>query len=231
MGLPQGHTVSGDVILALAEPLARWAFLFGLANFVGPGVLLAIVVIGKDDGLSGGQVGLLVSAWGGAVLLGAFLSPFVRRRLPVRGILLLELWTWTGCAAFLIWPNVYVLAASIVPTGLAIPSTDSVVRSYELSMTPDRILGRVESARNTIALMIAPLGPLVAGLLLDVTSERATIAVFAAFGLVLALWARSARRIRGAPRLGEGLRAGEQRNSLAAQRTARRAVRAYSRLS
>ena len=74
----------------------------------------------------------------------------------------------TGCAAFLVWPNVYVLAASIVPTGLAIPSTDSVVRSYELSMTPDRILGRVESARSTIALMIAPLGPLVAGLLLDV---------------------------------------------------------------
>ena len=62
--------------------LRTMAFLFGLANFVGPGVLLAIVVIGKDDGLTGGQVGLLVSAWGGAVLLGAFLSPFVRRRLP-----------------------------------------------------------------------------------------------------------------------------------------------------
>ena len=188
--------------------LRTMAFLFGLANFVGPGVLLAIVVIGKDDGLTGGQVGLLVSAWGGAVLLGAFLSPFVRRRLPVRGILLLELWTWTGCAAFLIWPNVYVLAASIVPTGLAIPSTDSVVRSYELSMTPDRILGRVESARSTIALMIAPLGPLVAGLLLDVTSERATIAVFAASGLVLALWGTLSPAIRAAPRLGEGLRAG-----------------------
>jgi MFS family permease len=188
--------------------LRTMAFLFGLANFVGPGVLLAIVVIGKEDGLTGGQVGLLVSAWGGAVLLGAFLSPFVRRRISVRGILLLELWTWTGCAAFLIWPNVYVLAASIVPTGLAIPSTDSVVRSYELSMTPDRVLGRVESARSTIALMIAPLGPLVAGLLLDVTSERATIAVFAAFGLVLALWGTLSPAIRAAPRLGEGLRAG-----------------------
>jgi len=184
--------------------LRTMAFLFGLANFVGPGVLLAIVVIGKDDGLTSGQVGLLVSAWGGAILLGSFLSPFVRRRLPVRGILLLELWTWTGCALFLIWPNVYVLTASIVPTGLAIPSTDSVVRSYELSMTPDRILGRVESARSTIALMIAPLGPLVAGLLLDVTSERATIAVFAAFGLALALWGTFSPAIRAAPRLAEG---------------------------
>lgn len=181
--------------------LRTMAFLFGLANFVAPGVLLAIVVIGKEDGLTGGQVGLLVSAWGGAVLLGSFLSPFVRRRLSTRHILLLELWTWTGCALFLIWPNVYVLTASIVPTGLAIPSTDSVVRSYELTMTPDRILGRVESARSTIALMIAPLGPLVAGVLLDVTSERAAIAVFAVFGLALALWGTFSPAIRSAPRL------------------------------
>jgi MFS family permease len=169
--------------------------------------LLAIVVIGKDEGLTGGQVGLLVSAWGGAILLGSLLSPLVRRRLPVRGILLLELWTWTGCAVFLVWPNVYVLTASIVPTGLAIPSTDSVVRSYELTMTPDRILGRVEGVRSTIALLFAPLGPLVAGYLLAVTSERATIAVFAAVGLALALWGTLSPAIRAAPSLSELARA------------------------
>lgn len=179
--------------------LRTMALLFGLANFVGPGVLLAIVVIGKDEGLTGGQVGLLVSAWGAAILLGSFLSPSIRKRLPVRGVLLLELWTWTGCALFLVWPNVYVLTASIVPTGLAIPSTDSLVRSYELTMTPDRILGRVEGVRSTIALLIAPLGPLVAGYLLDVTSERAAIAVFAAVGLVLALWGTLSPAIRAAP--------------------------------
>jgi MFS family permease len=183
--------------------LRTMALLFGLANFVGPGVLLAIVVIGKDEGLTGGQVGLLVSAFGAAVLLGSLLSPFVRRRLSTRSILLLELWTWTGCAAFLVWPNVYVLTASIVPTGLAIPSTDSVVRSYELSLTPDRILGRVEGVRSTIALMIAPLGPLVAGVLLERASERAAIAVFAAFGFALALWGTFSPAIRAAPRLGE----------------------------
>jgi MFS family permease len=188
--------------------LRTMAFLFGLANFVGPGLLLAIVVIGKSDGLTGGQVGLLVSAFGGAVLLGSFLSPVLRRRLSTRGILLLELWTWTGCAVFLVWPNVYVLTASIVPTGLAIPSTDSVVRSYELSLTPDRILGRVEGVRSTIALLIAPLGPLVAGVLLESASERAAIAVFAAFGLVLALWGTLSPAIRAAPRLGAAQPAG-----------------------
>jgi predicted MFS family arabinose efflux permease len=187
-----------------AHPFLReCAFLYGLANFIGPGVLLAVLIIGKKEGLSGGEVGLLLSAFGACVLLGAFLSPLVRRLLPVRGVLLLELWTWTGCGLFLVWPNVYVLTASILPTALAIPSTDSVVNSYQLAITPDRLIGRVESVRSTIALLIAPLGPLTAGLLLDAVSERAAIAVFAAFGLVLALWGTLSPAIRAAPSLDE----------------------------
>jgi MFS family permease len=183
--------------------LRACAFLFGLANFIGPGVLLAVVVIGKRQGLSGGEVGLLLSVFGGCLLLGAFVSPLVRTLLPVRGVLLLELWTWTGCGAFVVWPNAYVLLASILPTALAIPSTDSVVKGYQLALTPDRLLGRVESARSSIALLIAPLGPLAAGFLLDSVSERAAIAVFAAFGLVLALWGTLSPAIRAAPSLDE----------------------------
>ena len=183
--------------------LRACAFLFGLANFIGPGVLLALVVIGEEQGLSSGEVGLLVSAFGACLLLGAFLSPFVRRVLPVRGVLLLELWTWVGCGLFVVWPNVYVLTVSILPTALAIPSTDSVVNGYQLAITPDSLVGRVSSVRTTIALLIAPLGPLTAGLLLDAVSERATIAVFAAFGLVLALWGTLSPAIRAAPSLDE----------------------------
>ncbi len=183
--------------------LRTTALLFGLANFVGPGVMLAIVVIGEEQGLTSGEVGLLLSSFGVFVLLGAFLSPFVRRRLPIRGVLLLELWTWTGCGLFLVWPNVYVLTASILPTALAIPSTDSVVHSYRYAMTPDRLQGRVGSVWTTIGLAIAPLGPLVAGLLLDSVSARATIAVFALFGLALAVWGTLSPSIRSAPSLAE----------------------------
>ena len=183
--------------------LRTCAFLFGLANFVGPGVLLAVVVLGKRQGLSGGQVGALVAAFGACLLVGSLVAPLVRRRLPVRAVLLLELWTWPGCALFLVWPNVYVLTASLLPTALAIPSTDSVVHGYRIAMTPDRLLGRAESVRSMISLLIAPLGPLVAGVLLDAVSARATIALFAAFGLVLAIWGTLSPSIRAAPSLDE----------------------------
>jgi Transmembrane secretion effector len=181
--------------------LRTCALLFGLANFLGPGLLLAIVVLGRRQELSGGQVGALVAAFGACLLLGSLLSPLFRRLLPVRAVLLLELWTWPGCALFLVWPNVYVLTASILPTALAIPSTDSVVHGYRIAMTPDRLLGRAESVRSTISLVIAPLGPLAAGALLGATSARATIALFAASALALAIWGTLSPSIRSAPRL------------------------------
>jgi MFS family permease len=185
-----------------SQPFLRTcALLFGLANFIGPGVLFALVVIGKQQGLTGGEVGALVAAFGACLLLGALVSPVVRRLLPVRAVLVLELWTWLGCAVFLVWPNVYVLTAGLLPTALAIPSTDSVVHGYRIAMTPDRLLGRAESVRSMISLLIAPLGPLIAGVLLSAASPRAAIAVFAASGLVLAVWGTLSPSIRAAPSL------------------------------
>jgi MFS family permease len=191
-----------------SQPFLRTcALLFGLANFIGPGVLFAVVVIGKQQGLSGGAVGALIAVFGAFLLLGSLVSPLVRRLLPVRAVLLLELWTWVGCAVFLVWPNVYVLTAGLLPTALAIPSTDSVVHGYRIAMTPDRLLGRAESVRSMISLLITPFGPLIAGVLLSTVSARAAIAVFAAVGLVLAVWGTLSPSIRTAPSLDDLSRA------------------------
>jgi MFS family permease len=191
-----------------SQPFLRTcAFLFGLTNFIGPGVLFAVVVIGKQQGLSGGEVGALIALFGAFLLLGSLASPLVRRLLPVRAVLLLELWTWVGCAVFLVRPSVYVLTAGILPTAFAIPSTDSVVHGYRIAMTPDRLLGRAESVRSMISLLIQPLGPLIAGVLLSTASTRATIALFAAVGLVLAVWGTLSPSIRTAPSLDDLSRA------------------------
>jgi MFS family permease len=181
--------------------LRTCALLFGVGNLVFPGLSLVIVVVGTRDGLTGGEIGLITAVFGVCLLAGSALSAFSRRTFSVRTILLMELWTWSGCAVFLIWPSVYVLAASILPTILAVPSTDSVVHGYRTAMTPDRLIGRVDSAARTISLLAAPLGPLLAGVLLSATSERWTVGIFALFGLVLALWGTLSESIRNAPSL------------------------------
>ncbi|MBA3736673.1 MAG: MFS transporter [Actinobacteria bacterium] len=183
--------------------LRTCAFIYGLGNFAGPGLLFALVVIGRSEGLSGGEIGVLTAAFGAFLLLGSLASPLFRRFFSMKAILRMELWAWLGCAAFLVWPNVYVLTASILPVAVVIPVTNSVVEGYRVALTPDRLLGRVESVRSTISLLIAPLGPLTAGLLLTYASERAAIAVFAGFGLVLALWGTLSPSIRNAPSLDE----------------------------
>ena len=183
--------------------LRTTALLFGLANFIGPGLLLVVVVVGRDQGLTGGQIGLLVTAFAVCLLLGSMLSPLSRRLLPVHAIMLLELWTWPACVVFLIWPNVYVLTAALLPTALVIPSTDSVVHGFRIAITPDRLLGRAESVRRTISLAVAPLGPLAAGVLLGAGSARLAVGCFAAAALVLAVWGTLSPAIRAAPSLDE----------------------------
>ncbi len=186
------------------QPFLRTcAFLYGLGNFAIPGVLLVIVVVGRRQGLSGGQIGALLAVFGASLLVGSMIAGGVRRRLSMRAILLVELVSWVCCAAFLAWPDVYVLAVSITPLGVAIPITDSVVVGYRIAITPDRLLGRVESVRSAISLGIAPLGPLVAGLLLSVVSARETMAVFFAVSMGLLAWGWLSPSIRNPPSLDE----------------------------
>jgi MFS family permease len=199
----RGQVAEGMRFLWERPFLRTCAFLYGLGNFSLPGILLVIVVAGRAQGLSGGEIGALLAVFGVCLLAGSLLSPLARRRFSMRTILWIELVAWMGSAAFLVRPSVFVLAAAILPQGLAMPITDSVVVGYRIAVTPDRLLGRVEAVRSSIALAIAPLGPLVAGLLLEAGSARETIAVFCAFNVILLVWGFTSPSIRRAPSLSD----------------------------
>jgi MFS family permease len=175
--------------------------IYGIGNFMVPAVVLTLVVSARDQGLSGGRTGVLVAAIGAATLVGSLVSPLVRRRLPARAILLLELWSWLGLWVYVAHPDAYVLAAMLVPFGVCASITDSVVLTLRVALTPDRLLGRVTSAATTLALAIAPLGPLAAGALISAASARATVAAIAAMGLGLAVWGTLSPAVRTAPAL------------------------------
>ncbi len=183
--------------------LRACAFLFAFGNFTLPGIFLVIVVVGRRQGLGGGAIGLLLASFGAATLLGSLASPVMRRAFSMRAIIWLELWVSLTVAAFIVWPSVYVLTAAILPQAVVIPVTNSVVVGYRVAVTPDRLVGRVETVRSTISLLIAPLGPLAAGLLLEATSARATVAIFAGFSAVLLVWGTLSPAIRHAPSLAE----------------------------
>jgi MFS family permease len=170
-----------------------------LGNISAAGVQLAIIVLAKQHGLSSAATGALVALLGAATLIGATASSLVRRVLSPRLILLSEFWASLALVSFLIWPSVYVLAGAFAFQAFFFANTDAAVRAYWYSVTPDRLIGRVPSAMGNVMVLALPLGPLLAGLLIQHWSARAAIAIFVSLVLVAAIAGTLSRSTREVP--------------------------------
>jgi predicted MFS family arabinose efflux permease len=173
-----------------SEPFLRTtALIFSLGNIVSPAsLLLAVVIVGKRQGLTSGEIGVLNAAMGATLLLGSLIAGRVTRALSMRTILVVELWCSCSCAIFLVHPSVYVLLAGILPQSFVIPSTDTALTAYRYRVVPDRVIGRVTSVITNIGLLMAPVGSLGIGLLLAHLTERQAVGVFAGLAFALAVW-------------------------------------------
>ena len=183
--------------------LRTCALLFTFTNLIYEGLFLVVIVAGRRQGLSSTEIGGLIAAFGACSLVGSSLAPTLQRRLSMRAIIIGSVWVPLSISVFVLFPNVYVLIAVIVPMMVFLPTTNATVIGYRVAVVPDRLTGRVNSAARTIALCGAPLGPLSAGLLLSATSPRLTIAAYSLFLVVPALIGTWSPSIRNAPSLAE----------------------------
>lgn len=170
-----------------------------LGNISAAGVQLAIVVLAKQHGLSSAAVGALVALVGAATLVGATASTLVRRVLSPRLILLSEFWAVLALVSFLVWPSVYVLAGAFAFQAFFFANTDAAVRAYWYAVTPDRLIGRVPTAMGNIMVLALPLGPLLAGFVIEHWSARAAIAIFVSLVLIAAVAGTLSRSTREVP--------------------------------
>ena len=191
------------------QPFLRGcAILFAFTNFGGNALYLFLVVAAHEQGLTSTEIGTLIAIYGGLSLVGSLVAPRVQRLLSMRAILVWTLWFAIGTGLYGIEPNVWLLIAGVAPLALLNPSLNSVVIGYRVAIVPDRLQGRVNSVARMIAQVGAPLGPLVAGLLLGAFSPRVTCLVITAWFAAIALWATLSPSIRKAPRLDELAEAG-----------------------
>lgn len=171
------------------------------SNLVAVGGPIALIILAHRQGLSAFAIGVFVAVQGAALLLGSTMSPLLRRRFPMRAILLSEFWMALVYVAFLVYPNVYVLAACISLHAFWFPNTDSAINAYSYALIPDRLLGRAMAAANTLRAASAPLGPLLAGLLLAHASPQVAIAALAAPVVVAAALGTVSPALRDLPSL------------------------------
>ncbi len=171
------------------------------SNLAAAGMPIAVIVLAHRHGLPSAAIGGFVALQGVTLLAGSTLSPVLRRLFPMRAILLSEFWSGLVYVPFLVFPSVYVLAVAAALHAFWFPNTDSAMTAYSYALIPDHLLGRAMAASNTLRASSAPIGPLVAGLLLTHTSPRTTVVVLAAPVVVAAVLGTASAAIRDLPPL------------------------------
>jgi len=178
------------------------------SNVVAVGAPIAVIILAHREGLSSAAIGGFIAIQGAMLLAGSAVSPLLRRLFPMRLILLSEFWMALVYVAFVIYPNVWVLAACTALHAFWFPNTDSAIQAYSYALIPDRLLGRAMAASNTLRAGSAPLGPLLAGLLLAHTTPQIAIAVLAAPVVIAAALGTASSALRDLPSLAEASPAG-----------------------
>jgi len=190
--------VAEGVQWAWRQPFIRVSvFLVGGSNFLSSAASLAVIVLARHLHANPPTIGLIftISSLGG--LLGSILAGRARRYLKLRWVMTGMLWGFA-----LLFP-LYTLASNFLVVGVigalmaAMGVTWNVVAiGYISGLIPDALQGRVRAAMQLVSGGLIPLGPLVAGVMLQSAGLNATFLVFGVLAGTLALVAAVSRAVR-----------------------------------
>ena len=186
-----------------ANPLIRFmAFLTGATNLVGAAAPLLLIVLAKELGAHDAEIGLVFSMAGVGGIVGSLIGGQVQKRFGFGAVIAALMW---GEALlfplYLVAPSWPLMGAIGALLFLLSPIYNVVQFSYRLALIPDRLQGRVNSTFRLICFGLMPVGAALSGVLLERFGTRATIVVFSAWLLGLAVLATANRHVRNAPPL------------------------------
>jgi len=168
-----------------------------LGNLVVRANQLLIIVLATERGIGSGVVGVMLATAGLGGVLGSLFAPRVQRRLSPRAVVIGSALIWavlfplfTGNA------NPWVFGFAWGGASFVGAVWNVVVGSYQLSIVPDELRGRVASIGGLMAYGAMALGALVSGALISaVGTEGATWALRAGI-VAVALATVADRHIR-----------------------------------
>jgi MFS family permease len=169
------------------------------ANFIWGGIEIVLVVRAHEHGASSAAIGIMFAMLGLGGLIGALVAPLIGRRLPMPAIIVGAFWVEAAVVACLATTHdPYVLGSVAALAAFPAPAWNAVVVGARLTLTPDRLRGRVNSAARLLSASLMPLGALAGGLLVTATGTTTTLLLFSAWQVVFAAAALSARSLRNA---------------------------------
>lgn len=169
------------------QPLLRhMALLTMMINaLLSPITLIVIVLAQGQLHLAVPMLGAILSAEGIGGVLGGFAAPWLRIRLQFGQIVLCSVIVWSlaiGC--LMLAPSVSLLIIGTALVGVMWPIYGVTLVAYRLTITPDDLQGRVNSAFRFLSFGSEPAGAALGGILLAQLGPRPTLALIEA-GCVL----------------------------------------------
>lgn len=167
------------------------------SNLVFRAMFLIVVVMAADVGASPAAIGVIFGVAGGAGLLGSLAASWCQRTLSLRAIVIGANWAWTLLMVVIVTTdNFYVLGAAYAAMWFVGPLWNVALATYQLTITPDHLQGRVLAAVAMIAFGAVPIGSVVGGYLLDAFDPDTAALILTGWMVVLAGAATLSRAVR-----------------------------------
>ena len=181
-----------------AEPFLRASVLYVVAfTFVSPALVLAVIVRATSHGASSIEIGVIFALSGIGGVAGALVAPRIQRRWPPGTVLLALGALWAAVIPLLTTTTHPILLGSILAAlGFVIPAVNTIVVSYQMGVTPDRLQGQVYASMNLVANSSAPLGSLGGGFLLSAIGSTGSLVVLTAVTITVVVAASASTTLR-----------------------------------
>jgi len=186
------------------QPLIRFiTVLTGGLNFAGNAVYLIVIILARQDGVSPAVIGVMLAIGSLGGFAGSLGAPYFQRRFGFGSVIIATVWVETLLfPLFALTTNVFLLGAIFAGVTLCGPIFNAVQLSYRLSIIPDELQGRVNSAVRLVTYGSIPPGIALAGILIQGIGAQSAILVYAAVMVLLALAVVANPHVRHAQRLG-----------------------------
>jgi MFS family permease len=169
-------------------------------NLTWSAVTLTLVLVTREHGASGAEIGAMLALMGVGGLFGSAASRSLLARSSLPAIVIGSIWIWTALIALLLTStNAFVLGALIGAALFFAPTWNGAVVGATMRLTPDELRGRVAAADALLSFGLRPLAFLSVGYLDETAGGRTTLVTVAGWTLLIALLSTLSPSLRHAP--------------------------------
>jgi MFS family permease len=201
---PQGH-LGNDIAEGLSwvwrqRPIRVTALCAVALNLFFTAFYLVVIVRARAHGVPAGEIGVMAAMLGAGGLLGSLAAPYLCRKLSPHVAIAGVFWVLTALIPVaIVISNGYLLGVLFLVMALLPPTANTTIVSEQLLLTPDEMRGRLSSVIGLLTGVAGAFGPMLGGVVTQVSSGRTAVLVCAGGIAVVTVFATASPSLRRFP--------------------------------